>query len=128
MWGIVASAVGGALKALISPALDLGKMWMEKKRAESEAKIAIQGKIATGDIDYNIASQKGAMASLKDEFLTIWTTMVVTALFFPQTQGYVANGLRILQDATPPWFSYCFVGMYVSVFGLKGWRMVKNGG
>ena len=125
MWG---SLIGGVLKGIVGPIADLGKQWMLIRQAKTAAKIAIQDRIATGDIDYNIAAQKGAMASWKDEWLTVWTTAVVTALFFPQTQGYVANGFRVLQDATPPWFAYCFVGMYVAVFGLKSWKMVKNGG
>jgi hypothetical protein len=120
--------IWSAVKLALGPLADLGKMWMANRRAKSDAKIAIQNRIATGDIDYNIAAQKGMAASLKDEFLVVWTTGVVTALFFPQFQGYVANGFRILQDAMPDWFAWCFVGMYVSTFGLKGWKAYKNGG
>jgi hypothetical protein len=120
--------LGGLIGGILKPIADLGSQWMSIRAAKTQAKIAIQDRIATGDIDYNIAAQKGAMASWKDEWLTVWTTLVVTALFFPQTQGYVANGLRVLQDATPDWFAYCFVGMYVAVFGLKSWKMVRNGG
>lgn len=119
IWSIVKLALG--------PVAELGKMWMSNRRAKSDAKIAIQNRIATGDIDYNTAAQKAGEASWKDEWLTLWTTGVVTALFFPQTQGYIANGFRILQDATPEWFAWCFVGMYVSVYGLKGWKTFKNG-
>jgi hypothetical protein len=101
-------------------------MWMANRRAKSDAKIAIQARIATGEIDYNVAAQKGMAASLKDEFLVLWTTGVVTALFFPQTQEYVAKGFFMLEKSTPDWFAYCFVGMYVAVFGLKGWKIFKN--
>lgn len=125
---MVGTIVKGLIGGLFGPVAELGKQWMAIRAAKSAAKIAIQDRIATGDIDYNIAAQKGAMASWKDEWLTIWTTLTVTALFFPQTQGYVANGLRLLTDACPEWFAWCFVGMYVSVFGLKGWKAYKNGG
>lgn len=120
------SLIGGALKGIVGPIADLGKQWMLIRQAKTAAKIAIQDRIATGDIDYNIAAQKGMAGSLKDEWLTIWTTGVVTALFFPQTQGYVANGFRVLQDACPDWFAWCFLGMYVAVFGLKGWKGFKG--
>jgi hypothetical protein len=120
IWSVVKLALG--------PVAELGKMWMQNRRAKSDAKIAIQERIATGDIDYNVWAQKASQNSWKDEWLTIWTTAVVTALFFPQTQGYVANGMRILSDAMPGWFAWCFTGMYVAVYGLKGWRGYKNGG
>ncbi len=119
--------IWSVIKLALGPVADLGKMWMAGRKAKSDAKIAIQGRIATGEINYNIAAQTGMAASLKDEFLVIWTTGVVTALFFPQTQNYVADGFAMLTNNVPDWFSYCFVGMYVAVFGLKGWKIFANG-
>lgn len=124
MWQLIT----GGLGLIVKPLAEMGKMWMAGRRAKSEAKIAIQSRIATGDIDYNVAAQRGMAASLKDEFLVLWTTGVVTALFFPQTQTYVAAGFLVLATQMPSWFAYCFVGMYVAVFGLKGWKIFKNNG
>ena len=124
VWDLIA----GAVKGLVSPITQLGSQWMAQKHAKSQAKIAIQNKIATGEIDYNTWAQKAGMASWKDEWLTIWTTGVVTALFFPQTQDYVINGMMCLDQYMPDWFAWCFCGMYVAVFGLKGWKAWKNGG
>jgi hypothetical protein len=103
-------------------------MWMANRKAKSDAKIAIQGRIAAGEIDYNIAAQKGMAASLKDEFLVLWTTALVTAHFIPSAQPYLRQGWDALANVAPDWFGYCFVGMYVAVFGLKGWKIFKNNG
>jgi hypothetical protein len=120
MWTVIKLALG--------PVAELGKMWMANRRAKSDAKIAIQNKIATGEIDYNVEAQRGMAASLKDEFLVLWTTGLVTLHFFPSVQPHLQHGWKMLADVAPDWFGYCFVGMYVAVFGLKGWKIFKNGG
>jgi hypothetical protein len=120
--------VWSVVKLALGPVVDLGKMWMANRKAKSDAKIAIQGRIAAGEIDYNIAAQEGMAASLKDEFLVIWTTGLVTLHFFPSMQPQLETGWKALADIAPDWFGYCFVGMYVAVFGLKGWKIFKNGG
>jgi hypothetical protein len=113
---------GGAVQAITG----LGKMWMEGKQKKHEAKMAHLGRIAQGQADYNTEAQKGMAASLKDEFLVVWTTGLVTLHFFPQFQGQLAEGWNALANIAPDWFGYCFVGMYVAVFGLKGWKIFKN--
>ncbi|MHA2350716.1 MAG: hypothetical protein ACXADL_13925 [Candidatus Thorarchaeota archaeon] len=120
IWSVVKLALG--------PVAELGKMWMANRRAKSNAKIAIQGRIAAGEIDYNIAAQKGMAASLKDEFLVVWTTGLVSLHFFPSVQPHLEHGWKMLAEVAPDWFGYCFVGMYVAVFGLKGWKIFKNNG
>lgn len=122
IWQVLAAP----FTALVTAAKDAYGLHMKKKIAKVEGEIAIQGKVITGDIDYNVWAQRAGETSWKDEWLTLWTTGVVTALFFPQTQGYVIKGLVALNTSTPEWFAYCFVGMYVAVFGLKGWKMVKG--
>lgn len=123
---MVGSIIKGVIGGVFKPLADLGSQWMQIRHAKSQAKIAIQNRIATGDIDYNVAAQKGMAASLKDEFLVLWTCSVVTALFFPQTQDYVITGFEAL-NKLPAWFATCFVGMYVATFGLKGWKAWSNG-
>jgi len=103
-------------------------MWLANRKAKSDAKIAVQGLIAKGELDYNVAAQQGMAASLKDEFLVLWTTGLVTLHFFPSFQPQLEAGWTALADIAPDWFGYCFVGMYVAVFGLKGWKIFKNNG
>lgn len=131
---MIGSIVKGLVGGVLGGVVDLGKQWMMIRQAKTAAKIAIQDKIATGDIDYNIAAQQGMAASLKDEFLVLWTCGVMTCLFFESTQDQIIEGFKALNEL-PPWFAICFVGMYVATFGLKGWKLLgdwkiggKNGG
>ena len=107
---------------------EIGKMWMAGRRAKSEAKIAIQARIATGEIDYNVAAQRGMAASWKDEFLVVWFTIVMSLNFYPPAQPFMEKGWKFMQASTPDWFAYCFVGIVVATFGLKGWKIFKSGG
>ena len=116
------------LGAILPGVWKLGSMWMANRKAKSDAKIAVQGLIAKGELDYNVAAQQGMAASLKDEFLVLWTTGLVTLHFFPSFQPQLEAGWTALADIAPDWFGYCFVGMYVAVFGLKGWKIFKNNG
>ena len=122
IWQILAAP----FTAVINAAKESYGLYMQKKIAKVQGEIAIQEKVITGDIDYNVWAQRASQTSWKDEWLTIWTTGVVTALFFPQTQGYVINGFVALNTSTPEWFAWCFMGMYVAVYGLKGWKGIKG--
>lgn len=113
---------GGVVEAIKT----LGALWLEKKKARVEGEIAINKAVAAGQIDYNVAAQYASQTSWKDEWLTIWTTSVVTACFIPGLQEYIITGFAAL-GSLPAWFTYCFIGMYVAVFGLKGWKEFKNG-
>ncbi len=105
---------------------ELGSLWMKKKIAKVEGEIQIQQRVVAGELDYNTWAQKAGMSSWKDEWLTIWTTALVTAHFMPGLNGYLKNGWDALANVAPDWFGYCFVGMYVAVFGLKGWKIFKQ--
>jgi hypothetical protein len=102
--------------------------YIDYRKEKLVAKTAVQTQIAAGQIDYNVAAQEGMAASIKDEFLVIWTTGLVTLHFFPQFQPYLESGWNALANIAPDWFGYCFVGMYVAVFGLKGWKIFANNG
>lgn len=111
---------------IIAAGKELGSMWMQGKQKKHEAKMAHLGKVVQGQAEYNSLAQSGMAASLKDEFLVIWTTGLVTLHFFPQFQDHLENGWSALANIAPDWFGYCFAGMYVAVFGLKGWKIFKN--
>jgi hypothetical protein len=106
----------------------LGGAWLQNKRVKMETEAKIQEKVVSGEIDYNTWAQRAGATSWKDEWLTIWTTGMVTACFIPRLQPYMEAGFKFLKDSCPDWFTWCFMGMYVAVFGLKGWKIFKNGG
>jgi hypothetical protein len=114
--------------AIIPGIMKLGGMWMANQKAKSDARIAHAGLVVKGQASYNSLAQSGMAASIKDEFLLIWTTGLVTIHFIPYFQPYLEHGWQMLATVAPDWFGYCFVGMYVAVFGLKGWKIFKNGG
>jgi len=113
---------------VITAGKELGTMWMQGRQKKHEAKMAHINRVVTGEMNYNSLAQSGMAASLKDEFLTIWITTLVTLHFYPPMQPYLKHGWDMLANVAPDWFGYCFVGMWVAVFGLKGWKIFKNNG
>jgi hypothetical protein len=111
---------------IISAGKELGSMWMQGRQKKHEAKMAHLGRVVQGEVDYNSLAQKGMAASWKDEFLVIWFTIVMSLNFYPPAQPFMEKGWKFMQASTPDWFAYCFVGIVVATFGLKGWKMFKN--
>ncbi len=114
------------LAAIVPGIMKLGGMWMSNRQAKSDAKAAQAARVVQGQADYNSLAQQGMAASLKDEFLVLWTTGLVTMHFIPRYQETLEAGWEALANTAPDWFGYCFVGMYVAVFGLKGWKIFKS--
>ena len=104
----------------------LGSLWLKNKQTKIEGKIAINQAVTQGRIDYNVAAQRASEMSWKDEFLTLFTCTIFALCFVPSTQPFMKDGFAFLKDSVPDWFSYCFVGMYVAVYGLKGWKIFAN--
>jgi hypothetical protein len=113
---------GGAVTAVS----ELGKMWMSGKQKKHEAKMAHLGRVVQGEVDYNSLAQKGMAGSWKDEFLVVWFTVMMSLNFYPPMQQTMEDGWKFMKASTPEWFAYCFVGIVVATFGLKGWKIFKN--
>lgn len=111
---------------VIKVAGQLGSMWMQGKQQKHAAKMAHLGQVVQGKIDYNTAAQKGMAASIKDEILTIWFITIMTMNFIPSMQPYMEEGWRFMKANTPDWFAFCFIGIVVATFGLKGWAGIKG--
>ena len=118
-FSLIFGPVVGAVK-------ELGSMWMRGKQAKHEAKMAHLGRVVQGEIDYNSLAQQGMAASLKDEIICYWFLAIMTCNFIPSMQPYMENGWKFMNANTPPWFAYCFIGIVVATFGLKGWAGWKN--
>jgi hypothetical protein len=56
--------------------------------------------------------------SWKDEFILLIFSLPIIFSFFPQTKSYVDEGFNAL-EGIPDWFMYLFVGIVVSIYGLR---------
>jgi hypothetical protein len=113
---------GGAVTAV----KELGTMWMKGKQAKHKAKVAHMGRIENNQADYNSLAQKGMVGTLKDEFLILWFTVIMSLNFYPPAQPFMEKGWKFMNAHTPGWFSYCFIGIVIATFGLKGWAGWKS--
>ena len=121
-WSLILSPVTG----LVEGAMGLGKQWMIGKQKKHAAKMAQIDKVIEGQQDYNTLAQKGMVGTLKDEFLILWFTTIMSLNFYPPAQPYMEKGWKFMQAHTPGWFSYCFIGIVIATFGLKGWAGIKG--
>lgn len=122
-WTLLTNPIG----SIINGGVALGKQYMEGKQAKHQAKMAQINKVIEGEQDYNTLAQKGMVGTLKDEFLILWFTTIMTMNFIPSAQSYMEKGWKFMNAHTPGWFSYCFIGIVIATFGLKGWAGWKNG-
>lgn len=120
--GVFNLVFGGIVEA----GKQLGSLWLTNKKTKIEGKIALNKALVQGDLDYNVAAQRASETSWKDEFLTVFTCTLMAMCFIPHTQPAMKAGFIFLKESTPDWFSYCIVGMYVAVYGLKGWKIFAN--
>ncbi len=123
-WTLLTSPITGVINGGVA----LGKQWMVGKQKKHEAKMAHIDKVITGQQDYNSLAQKGMVGTIKDEFLILWFTVIMSLNFYPPAQPFMEKGWKFMQAHTPGWFSYCFIGIVVATFGLKGWAFKMNGG
>ena len=61
-----------------------------------------------------ISSEK----SWKDEWLTVYTTLIISACFIPQLQPFIAKGFEILKSA-PNEILWAILIVYSGSFGLN---------
>lgn len=132
----LASLIGGAVQTVGT----IFTKWQERKNIEAQgrvdvAKAKVEGQVkkaqteTEGEIEYDTEAQRGMRYTWKDEWLTLVLSGVFIAAFLPWTQPYVKEGFAFLKTNTPEWYTYCFIGMVISVFGLQRvWHMWKNGG
>ena len=122
LWGLL-------VKPLIATVGSIVGNYQKRKIIKAEGKIKIQEaktkrklRELEGNLDYNVEVQKGMQASWKDEFLVVvlWGSFI--AMFVPQLQPYINNGLAFFKQNAPWWYEYCLVGSVVASFGLKGWK------
>jgi len=107
---------------VIGKVVEAGTRWFEKRAEIAEAKhtarLEIEAKKATADIDWDQIMARASANSWKDELLTIWAVVVLTLVFLPWTQEWALAGLRGL-EAAPEWFQVLIITVFAASFGVR---------
>lgn len=103
--------------------LALAKVELESKTkiqiAETEAKIQRLAKEAEQDYDLDKESIKDMKDSWKDEYVLLIHSAPLILSFVPSTQPYIEKGFQIIDNTIPSWFVALYVGMVVTIYGLR---------
>ena len=112
---------------VVGKVVEAGTRWFEKRAEIAEAKhtarLEIEAKKATADIDWDQIMARASANSWKDELLTIWAVVVLTLVFLPWTQEWALAGLRGL-EAAPEWFQILIITVFAASFGVRD--LIRN--
>lgn len=119
MMNLLVQGLVGIAGDAISGFVETKKAKAKQKLVQIEAETTLMEKQIAGEIDWDIAAQKNADGSWKDEYLTILFSIPLLLCFLPFTVDYVERGFEALA-LTPDWYKYT-LGVIVSAsFGIKG--------
>jgi hypothetical protein len=109
---------------IIKGVVDVVKTKTETKKLMAEAEQTHVRKMAEGEIDYAIATQKNMQSSWRDEWFTIILSIplliVFAAIFLnkPEWITKLKEGFITL-DELPDWYIWALLAAIASSFGLK---------
>jgi len=116
IWSVATTVLKGVV--------DVVKTKTETKKLMAEAEQTHIRKMAEGEIEYNIATQKNMAESWRDEWFTIILSIplliVFGAIFFNQPEWItkLKEGFMAL-DELPDWYIWALMASIASSFGLK---------
>ena len=116
IWNLLGTVAKGAI--------DVIKTKTETKKLMAEAEQTHIRKMAEGEIEYAIASQKNMQNSWRDEWFTIILSIplliVFGAIFFGKYEWIdkLKEGFQTL-DSLPDWYIWALMAAIASSFGLK---------
>ena len=118
MIGLIVSglskAVGGYFEHKSKQSVAKSKL----KIAQIDAKVAVQKKIAEGDVAWETAQAKASDDSWKDELWTCVFVLIIFASFIEPLQPIMARGFAFLKTA-PDFIQYGILASIAASFGLK---------
>jgi len=109
---------------IIKGVVDVVKTKTETKKLMAQAEQTHVRKMAEGEIDYAIATQKNMQSSWRDEWFTIILSIpliiVFAAIFLnkPEWITKLKEGFITL-DELPDWYIWALLAAIASSFGLK---------
>jgi hypothetical protein len=116
IWSLLGTVAKGAV--------DVIKTKTETKKLMAEAEQTHIRKMAEGDIEYAIATQKNMQNSWRDEWFTVILSLplliVFGAIFFgkPEWIDKLQEGFSTLNNL-PEWYIWALMASIASSFGLK---------
>lgn len=106
------------LGSVFSVATDGIKAWTERKKIRQQATIARESKLATAEVDWDMAQVKNSESSWKDEFWTIVLAIPAICAFVPGLAPYIEAGFLVLAE-TPDWYKAAFGVAIAAAFGVR---------
>jgi len=85
----------------------------------------IRAKEIEASKDVSIQQVISSEKSWKDEWLTVYTTIMISACFIPQVQPFIAKGFEILKSA-PDEILWAILIVYSGSFGLNVMNKFKK--
>lgn len=132
---IIADAVFGLIKGLISPATDMLKGWSARKSAKLGNELKIAEAVTVAKIE-RISTQQDAdikwentalvNAGIKDETMMAVILTPMVCCFVPGLAPYIKEGFQIMNDTLPSYWEYAFYSTVGVSYGLKKWTDFKS--
>lgn len=94
-----------------------------KAQGERQAQLARDG--LTADAAWEMEFAKQAATSWKDEYELIVVSIPTLMCFVPGWDVYVAAGFAAL-TATPAWFQFLLVTIFLANYGIRYWRKTQS--
>lgn len=116
LWNLVPTVIKGVV--------DVVKTKTETKKLMAQAEQTHIRKMAEGEIEYAIATQKNMQNSWRDEWFTVILSIplliVFGAIFFGKYEWIdkLKEGFQTL-DSLPDWYIWALMAAIASSFGLK---------
>ena len=118
--GFILKLLGGPIvSTVVSAVVDGVKSWGERKRIRNVARIELEHKRATADIDWDHLQVKASEHSWKDEFWTVILAVPLVLAFVPSLAPYVEQGFLVLRDSTPDWYKAALGVAIGAAFGVR---------
>lgn len=97
--------------------------WIDAKKEKHKAEAALHMKLAQTEADWDLAAQRQAQYSWKDEFITfVWFAPLIVAWFDPEkAQDWVDFVTQL-----PVWYQFGMFGIIAASFGLRWYFKQQN--
>ena len=120
-WASLVPDLLGGIKQYFSRKheLKMKKMDVEFKVIEAKAMAEVQLQIKRQDADIDWERMSIANSGWKDEWFTVFLSLIMVAMFVPDIQPFMIEGFIALRDHTPVWLSTTFVIAVSSSFGVR---------